>query len=196
MLALRYDLLLGGTGRKIVAVPRPGFIPQDGRVVGEESLPKRSLYLGIGDPERAKAEAAYFIVDVASALATTARIVDVDLSEIPPSVYENSRTAAVFGLFSEKILPTKDRMVVVDPASAADALFILTSTDSQIGSNRSRISSRAMVRASILESRNYNAVMAVSAIMAISLTYAFSGKKDEKKAPAPQSPTQPTLPAK
>jgi hypothetical protein len=192
MLALRYDLLLGASGRKMVLAPRPGFIPQDGRIVGEAKLPRQSMYLNVDDPFRRKAEAGYYIVDVAVSLRSSASFSDAELPAIPDSVYESSRTAAIYGRFAECAIESKDRMVTVDPSYAADALFVLTSSVSQIESSRDRISARAAARASLADSANYNVVVAVIALVAMSLTYVVAGKKDEKKIEAPKPPSPPS----
>jgi len=176
----------------MVLAPRPGFIPQDGRIVGEAKLPRQSMYLNVDDPFRRKAEAGYYIVDVAVSLRSSASFSDAELPAIPDSVYESSRTAAIYGRFAECAIESKDRMVTVDPSYAADALFVLTSSVSQIESSRDRISARAAARASLADSANYNVVVAVIALVAMSLTYVVAGKKDEKKIEAPKPPSPPS----
>lgn len=179
-LAVRSDLLLGGTGRKAIFVLLPTGLIGNGRIVGELQPNLDEMLFDETTPSRLRTEAALYIFDVASALRTSAYSAQRPAATpaVAPVEY-----AAVYGPFADKIIDNPNLSLLVDPQEADEAFRILSSSDTQLLAQRGRYLQRSYGRSSVTKVLELGVTLGGGLLVAASLVYVIAGRKiDARKA--------------
>lgn len=187
VLALRSDLLLGGSGRKSIVVVLPTNLVGNARMVGELQQNLDEMLLDETAPTRLRTEASLYVFDVAAALRTSAYSSPQPASRPIATPLEYS---AVYGPFADKIIDNPNLSLLVDPQEASEALRILSSNDAQLLAQRSRYLQRSYGRSSVTKVLELGVALSGGALVAISLGYVIFGRKLDARKEAAKAQAQ------
>lgn len=171
-LAIRSDMLLGGSGRKAIVAILPNNIVGNARIVGEVQPDLDQMLLDDSAESRRRTEAALYLFDVASALRSTAYASSSAHRPSSPTGY-----AAVYGPFADKIIDNPNVFVLTDPQEAEEAVRILSTGGTELLLQRDRYLPRAYGRSSVAKVLKLGVSMGGGLLVALSLAYVIAGRK-------------------